>query len=170
MPLAGYDEARPWAKAIREEVLARRMPKWHAARGFGQFQNDLSLSPFEISLFVSWVDGGALRGTQPIDLAGAGPAEFPDPVAPLRHVTLPCRGRLPKGRLVALTPQLQEGASAGFTVVMPGGRREILAWIRNYEADFQETYRLRSPLVLPAGSRLEAEPATRCSVRLDLQQ
>ena len=35
MPLETYAQARPWARAIRDEVLARRMPKWHAARGYG---------------------------------------------------------------------------------------------------------------------------------------
>src|SRR5262245_24896465 len=40
MSLVAYEDARPWAKAIREEVLTRRMPKWHAARGYGDFSND----------------------------------------------------------------------------------------------------------------------------------
>ena len=38
MPLTTYEEARPWAKAIKEEVLARRMPKWHVVRGYGDFR------------------------------------------------------------------------------------------------------------------------------------
>ena len=50
MPLTTYEEARPWAKAIKEEVLARRMPKWHVVRGYGDFKNDPSLSAFEIAL------------------------------------------------------------------------------------------------------------------------
>ena len=28
MPLTTYAEVRPWAKAIKHEVLARRMPPW----------------------------------------------------------------------------------------------------------------------------------------------
>ena len=62
MSLTSYDEARPWARAIREEVLSRRMPMWHAARGYGEFSNDPSLSPFEIALVAAWVDGGAPKG------------------------------------------------------------------------------------------------------------
>jgi mono/diheme cytochrome c family protein len=62
MPLTTYDETRPWARAIKEQVLARRMPKWHAARGFGSFTNDPTLTPFEIALLVSWIDGGLPRG------------------------------------------------------------------------------------------------------------
>src|SRR6476661_11012132 len=57
--LETYQQARPWAAAIKEEVLTRRMPTWHAARGYGDFANDPSLSPFEIALIAAWVDGGA---------------------------------------------------------------------------------------------------------------
>ena len=63
MPLTTYEEVRPWARAIKEQILTRRMPKWHAARGFGAFENDPTLTPFEQSLLVSWVDGGLPEGT-----------------------------------------------------------------------------------------------------------
>src|SRR5215210_3599632 len=43
MPLTTYELARPWARAIREEVLERRMPPWGAVEGFGHFSNDVSL-------------------------------------------------------------------------------------------------------------------------------
>jgi hypothetical protein len=62
MPLTTYEEVRPWARAIKEQVLARRMPKWHAARGFGAFKNDPTLTPIEQAMIVSWVDGGLPRG------------------------------------------------------------------------------------------------------------
>jgi hypothetical protein len=58
MSLTTYENVRPWARAIKEQVLARRMPKWHAARGFGSFKNDPTLTPIEIAMIVSWVDGG----------------------------------------------------------------------------------------------------------------
>ena len=64
MPLTTYEEVRPWARAIKEQVLTRRMPKWHAARGFGAFSNDPSLTPLEMALIASWVDGGLPRGAE----------------------------------------------------------------------------------------------------------
>ena len=73
MPLTTYEEVRPWARAIKEQILDRRMPKWHAARGFGAFTNDPTLTPFEQSLLVSWVDGGLPEGT-PTGTAAAKPA------------------------------------------------------------------------------------------------
>jgi hypothetical protein len=62
MPLTTYEEVRPWARAIKEQVLLRRMPTWHAARGFGAFKNDPTLTPIEMALIVSWVDGGLPSG------------------------------------------------------------------------------------------------------------
>jgi mono/diheme cytochrome c family protein len=62
MPLTTYEDVRPWARAIKEQVLSRRMPMWHAARGYGAFANDPTLTPFEMALIVSWVDGGLPRG------------------------------------------------------------------------------------------------------------
>ena len=62
MSLMTYDEARPWAKAIRDEVLARRMPPWGAVKGVGEFRDDPSLSQIEIDMIVNWVEGGAPKG------------------------------------------------------------------------------------------------------------
>jgi hypothetical protein len=63
MPLTTYDEVRPWARAIREQVLSRRMPKWHAARGYGAFINDPGLTPYEQAVLVWWLDNGMPEGT-----------------------------------------------------------------------------------------------------------
>jgi hypothetical protein len=168
MSLVSYEDARPWAKAIREEVLTRRMPKWHAARGYGQFANDRSLTPFEIALFVAWVDGGAVRGPtrMPVEASSAG-AENRSPR--VRRVRMRCESdRLPQGRLLAVRPRLDEGASAGISVVLPDGSREIVAWIRGFEKKFEETYWLQDPVVLPAGARLDVEASGRCRVVVSL--
>ena len=169
MSLVTYDDARPWAKAIREEVLARRMPKWHAARGYGQFLNDPTLSPFEIALFVSWVDGGALPGTGPVKLDAIDLVPRSATGVREQRITMTCKARsMPSGRLLAITPRLADGASAGFVVDFPDQRREIVGWIKNYEPEFEETYWLETPLVVPAGSRLTAEGSAPCSVTLHM--
>lgn len=62
VPLTTYREARPWAVAIKEEILERKMPPWGAAQGFGHFANDMSLTGREISLILAWADGGAPSG------------------------------------------------------------------------------------------------------------
>ena len=60
--LRTYAEARPWAVAIKEEVLQRRMPPWPAAKGFGEFSNDISLPQEEINRLAEWAEGGAPEG------------------------------------------------------------------------------------------------------------
>ena len=62
MPLGTYTETRPWAKAIRQAVVTRKMPPWNADGPHGKFRNDPSLSQAQIDTLVAWVDGGALEG------------------------------------------------------------------------------------------------------------
>jgi hypothetical protein len=60
--LATYNQARPWAKAFKEEVLEKRMPPFQAVKGFGRFHDDYSLTQHEVDQIVSWVEGGAPKG------------------------------------------------------------------------------------------------------------
>src|SRR4029453_19297733 len=64
MSLVTYQEARPWARAIRERVISRTMPPWHldTTVGIQHFANDRSLSTDQIQTIVRWVDGGAQQG------------------------------------------------------------------------------------------------------------
>ena len=62
MPLLTYQETRPWAKAIKQAVLTRKMPPWFADSNIQHYRNDSSLSSAEIETFTSWVDAGALEG------------------------------------------------------------------------------------------------------------
>ena len=62
MSLATYDEARPWAKAIKEELLEKRMPPWRAVKGYGEYRNAPPLTQRDIEMIVNWVEGGAPKG------------------------------------------------------------------------------------------------------------
>jgi hypothetical protein len=70
MSLLTYNVARPWARAIREKVLNREMPPWHADPSHGVFSNDRSLTRREIDTIAAWVDSGAKQGN-PADLPAA---------------------------------------------------------------------------------------------------
>lgn len=70
MSLLDYQSARPWAKAIREAVLTRKMPPWFADPHWGEFSNDARLSAAEIETIKAWVDDGAKEG-DPKDLPPA---------------------------------------------------------------------------------------------------
>src|SRR5260370_42204195 len=45
MSLVTYNEARPWAKSIKEHVATRDMPPWHLDKtvGIRKYKNDRSL-------------------------------------------------------------------------------------------------------------------------------
>ncbi len=74
MSLMTYQEARPWAKSIKERVSQHQMPPWHIDRSVGvqKFKNDMSLTDDQVDTIVKWVDGGALQG-DPKDLPPAVP-------------------------------------------------------------------------------------------------
>jgi hypothetical protein len=73
MSLIKFEEARPWARSIKERVATRQMPPWHIDKSVGvqKFKNDMSLSDEQIDTIVRWVDGGALQGD---------PKDLPPPV------------------------------------------------------------------------------------------
>jgi mono/diheme cytochrome c family protein len=74
MSLVTFEEARPWARSIRERVAARQMPPWHIDRSVGvqKFKNDISLTDDQIDTIVRWVNDGAPQG-DPKDLPPAKP-------------------------------------------------------------------------------------------------
>src|SRR5437868_6454546 len=62
MPLLTYEGTRPWAKAIKAAVLARKMPPWFADPKYGHFMNDRRLSDRDVQKIAAWADGGAPEG------------------------------------------------------------------------------------------------------------
>lgn len=70
MSLLTYKEAKPWAAAIKEAVLTRKMPPWMADPHYGKWANDPSLNDREIAVLKAWADGGKLEG-DPKDLPAA---------------------------------------------------------------------------------------------------
>jgi mono/diheme cytochrome c family protein len=70
MSLMNYHQARPWAAAIREAVVSRTMPPWHADPHVGDYLNDPRLSQKDIDTIVAWVKSGAKEG-DPKDLPPA---------------------------------------------------------------------------------------------------
>lgn len=158
--LMTYEEARPWAKAMREEVLERRMPPWGAVEGVGAFRENPSLTALEIEYIVGWVEGGAPEGDvvylpakpqfQPVKHAQA------ETSAPrlIIESTAPTTLR-ESANAVAVTPrELANGASMEVTAYRPDGSVEHLIWLRNYREEWTRTYWFRDPVRLPAGTRI----------------
>jgi hypothetical protein len=74
MSLMTFDQARPWARAIKAKTSRREMPPWFIDKNIGiqRFKDDMSLSALEIDTVAAWVDSGAPQGN---------PADLPPPRA-----------------------------------------------------------------------------------------
>ena len=70
MSLMTYQDTRPWTRPIRDAVVTRKMPPWHADPKVGDFINDPRLTDAEIATVDSWVRTGAKEG-DPKDLPPA---------------------------------------------------------------------------------------------------
>lgn len=155
MALVTYEEARPWAKAIRDEVLARTMPPWGAARGYGDLMHDASLTQDEITRIAEWVEGGAPEGD----------AKYLPVFAPNEpHGTGTLRGRRTRVSsfsspvvLMGLQP-LTNVADSKISALFPDGSVVPLVWLRGYQAGSGRMFELRDPVRLVKGTRIVTEP------------
>jgi len=108
--LINYEDARPWARSIKDKVVTRYMPPWHIDRSIGEYSPDPSLSDAEVDTIARWVDAGSPKGdpkdapkprvfpaddvwqfgeepdlivtSPPITVPGLGPDMYPEPEAP----------------------------------------------------------------------------------------
>ena len=97
MPLLSYQDARPWAKAMKQRVASHMMPPWFIDPGVGitDFKNFGGLSEDEIATIVNWADAGAPQGN---------PSDMPPPV------------KFDDDKWRIGTPQLVAGMSQDFMV------------------------------------------------------
>ncbi len=159
-PLTTHGLARPWAAAMKKEVLERRMPPWGAVRGFGDFRNDDSLTQTEMDIIAEWAEGGAPEG-DPALLPRMPPPRVPDAAPSGAEIAL--NGRLKLSRpvtVLGIRPRaVSDGASLQVIARRPDGGIEPLLWLYQYNLRFPHTYIYRQPLSLPAGTVFEEYPA-----------
>ena len=68
MSLVSYEDARPWARAIKNRTglgpRAGVMPPWYMEKNIGiqHYKDDISLSDVEVATVAKWADTGAVRG------------------------------------------------------------------------------------------------------------
>jgi hypothetical protein len=168
MPLLTYEQTRPWAKAIKEEVLERRMPPWGAVKGFGEFADDPSLTPEEMHMIADWVEGGAPEG-DPVLMPLAPRLSNTPPVAPPRGLavangfTFPRAIRLGSIRLEGLA----ERDSAKVIAMLPDRTMQPLLWVHAFDPKAgARTYFYREPLRLPANTLVVIVPPGRAKAIL----
>jgi hypothetical protein len=62
MSLLTYDEARPWAESIRQELTSGHMPPYFGDPGFAALRDPHKLSPRDLDVVLTWVTGGTPKG------------------------------------------------------------------------------------------------------------
>lgn len=155
-----YAEARPWAVAIKEEVLSRRMPPWGAVKGFGEFRNDQGLTQEQIELITAWVEGGVPEG-DPKDLPPKPKLTKPSstPAARNQIVVSGEHTLRTSFKLGGLVPEkIPVGASMRILAKLPDGSIEPLVWLYEYKSQHKHAFLLRKPLTLPAGTIIRGLP------------
>ena len=161
VPLTSYEKARPWAKAMRDQVMTRRMPPWGAVPGFGPaVRGDRSLTAAEIETMVRWVEGGAPEGDA-IWLAHTHPKA--DGALPVLHGPLfqaRCDWHVPENvQLVGIRPLgIGHDDEMRITLSRADGSAEPVLWIREFP-ETSHDFVLARPLSLQKGEVLRVEAA-----------
>jgi len=60
--LQSYDDAVEHSAMMKEVVLQRRMPPWHADPRYGHFSNDRRMEQEEMDQLLAWIDAGTPLG------------------------------------------------------------------------------------------------------------
>ena len=157
MALTSFEESRPWAKAIKEEVLNRKMPPWGALKGFGEFRNDASLKQEEIMRLAEWVEGGAPEG-DPLYLPQVPTFTNSPRTAKVAGPTVENSLRMTKPfRLGGIRPSTSVDY-AEVTAQLPDGQIVPLLALKDYKGEWKRTFELAEPLNLPPGARITVAP------------
>ncbi len=160
IPLMTYEEVRPWAVSIKEQVLSRAMPPWGAVKGFGDLAPDHALSQEEMLIIAAWVIGGAPKGDQALAPRGYATAQ-PAAGLPSLGDVLSVATRATLARPVdvsAIKPQpLEKVMSARIVARLPDGGIQPLLWLYEYDPAWKTAFRFRRPIHLPAGTEIESD-------------
>jgi len=157
--LMTFEAARPWAVAIKEEVLSRRMPPWGAIKGYGDFRNDRALTSEQLELITAWVEGGKPEGDArdllPMPtISSASDDAVEGGIAVSGDFTLEHALKL-DGLIPERAPEKE---SLRITAELPDGSVEPLLWLYEYKAAFKHPFLLRTPLDLPSGTKIRGLP------------
>ncbi|MCS7026950.1 MAG: cytochrome c [Bryobacteraceae bacterium] len=154
MPLVTYAQVRPWAKAIREVVLRRRMPPWFAKSGSVKLANDPRLSDEEIAVIDTWVRQSAPAG-QPgpaTPQASSPPEEMWDIEWTMpRPIRVPARGELPY-QFVILPEKIDHTRWVSAVEIRPGARsvvHHVVAYLREPQSEWLRDAPIGQPFSRP---------------------
>ncbi len=161
IPLTTYEQARPWAVDIKEQVLSRAMPPWGAVKGFGDLSPDRALSQEEMLMIAAWVIGGAPEGDPALGpksiVAPSGKAAAPQ----RRAIEIDGETTLAHAMVATGLCPLTAAESSKITALLPDGSVIPLVWLYKYDPAMKLTYSFARPIALPAGTKIRASSPVR---------
>jgi hypothetical protein len=163
IPLQTYEQARPWAVAIKEQVLSRSMPPWGAVKGFGNLKPDHALTQEEMLIIAAWVIGGAPQGDLNwLPKQARGKPASP-PLSIRTTITGENRTRLKEPiNLVGIRPVASSLVeSARITAHLPNGTVLPLVWLYHYDPKWNRDFLFREGVQLPKGAVIETTAPVR---------
>jgi len=163
IPLTSYEEVRPWAVDIKEQILSRSMPPWGAVKGFRDLLPDDSLTEEEITMLAAWVVGGAPAG-KPVRRAAYNSSSVAAGSEKSVDVLLIDGHRVLRSPFIVTAIRPRPGVvvrSARITAKLPDGHIEPLLWLYEYDPKWQRVFRFRRPLRLPPGTLIESSNPVR---------
>lgn len=164
MPLMSYQQARPWAKAMKEAVLLKKMPPWPADPAFGHFANDRSLAQKDRDTLVAWVDAGAPEGNakdlpKPLQFVEGWAIGKPDMVLEMPEAfQIPASGTVDY-QYVTLPLNFTEDRWVVAAEARPGNRaltHHVLAFIREPESKWMRDKKY-GEVFIPKNAKGETE-------------
>ena len=166
-PLLTYEQARPWAKAIKAAVSSRKMPPWFADPHSVKFTNDASLSKVEIDTLAAWVDAGAPKGSAkdmppPKQFADGWAIPKPDAIIELpTPYQIPAKGAVEYQHILIPAP-FKEDKWVQFAEARPGDRQRvhhIIAFVREPGSNWMKEAKPGIPFVPDKTKPVEKQEA-----------
>ncbi len=160
MSFLTYEGTRPYAAAIRQAVLSKKMPPWGADGVHGKFQNDPRLTEDEKSTLLAWVAAKAPAGDPKQAPAARQFVEGwnvgqPDLVVAMpKAYEVPAKGTVEYTRFI-LPLNFTEDRWISTAEVRPGNRavvHHVIAYVRDPKSKWLRAEPMNQPIVKVAKS------------------
>ncbi|MEX1033298.1 MAG: redoxin domain-containing protein [Cellvibrionaceae bacterium] len=128
--MTSHTMIKGFAPMIKEVVLTRRMPPWHADPQINHFKEDIGLSVAEKQTLIHWIDAGAPRGSgdDPLTQVGVPESQWvlgkPDLVLELPAYDIPATGVIDY-QFFEVSNTYPEDAWVKAVQIIPGDRQTL---------------------------------------------
>ncbi|MGE3308335.1 MAG: hypothetical protein AB7O66_00075 [Limisphaerales bacterium] len=150
--MTNHTIVRDYAPLMKDEILTRRMPPWHADRRPQAYHNDEMLKGEELAMLVDWIDRGAPKGDGGDPLAEQAPPAAvkwplgtPDQVVKVEPQTIPASGTVDYRYLVVANP-FGRDVWLRAAVVSPGNARVVHHVLVFNASSFNDVLQIRAGL------------------------